>query len=147
MNDTVTYQTQLRVRYADTDAMGIVYYSKYLEYFEVARTEFLRACGLPYAKLEAIGYFLPVMESHAKYYRGAKYDELLTIAVRMPSQPSARLAIEYRVTNDDGELLVEGSTILAFVNRETGRPSRPPAAYIDALSTFALQNDQPRHVS
>ncbi len=142
-NKFVSYKCQLRVRYADTDAMGIVYYSKYLEYFEVARTEFLRACGLPYAALEELGFFLPVMEASAKYFRGAKYDEMLTIEVQMPAEPSARLSIDYKVLNEIGEMLVEGKTTLAFVDRKTNKPTRPPIQYREALRRFTTtQNEQ-----
>lgn len=138
----VKYRCHLRVRYADTDAMGIVYYSKYFEYFEVARTEFLRACGLPYAELEELGFFLPVMEAYAKYFRGAKYDEILTIEVEMPAEPSARLSIDYTILNEIGEVLVEGKTMLAFVDRTTNKPTRPPIQYREALARFtASQNE------
>jgi acyl-CoA thioester hydrolase len=139
----VTFQSRLRVRYADTDAMGIVYYAKYFEYFEVARTEFLRACGLPYAKLEELGYFLPVMEASARYFKGAKYDDLLTIEVRMPAEPGVRLAIDYSIVNESQEILVEGQTTLAFVDRNTNKPTRPPTEYREALKRFSeLEHNQ-----
>jgi acyl-CoA thioester hydrolase len=133
-NEMIEYECELRVRYADTDAMGIVYYSKYLEYFEVARTEMLRACGLPYAELESMGFYLPVMDASIKYYRGARYDDLLRIRVLMPSNPSPRLSINYRVmTAISKDLLAEGTTTLAFVDAKTGKPTRPPERYRDAL--------------
>ena len=136
----IEYRCQLRVRYADTDAMGVVYYSKYFEYFEVARTELLRACGLPYAKIEQIGFFLPVTKAAAQFIKGATYDELLTILVRMPSYPSPRLEITYEIFAANSDLLATGETTLAFVSRATGKPARPPQEYRDAVEQFKQSN-------
>src|SRR5437762_2730532 len=120
----ITHISKIRVRYADTDKMGVVYYGKYFEYFEVARTEFLRKCGLPYAEIEAAGYGLPVLDASAKYFRGAKYDDLLRITARMSCIPTPRLDIAYTVRLDStGELLAEGATTLVFVSTATGKPS------------------------
>ena len=141
LNDSfVEHVTHLRVRYADTDKMGVVYYGKYFEYFEVARTEMLRACGLPYAEIEADGYGLPVLEASARYMKGAKYDDLLRINVRMEAAVRARLVIDYGVYLEaTNELIAEGKTTLAFISTETGRPSRPPAIYATALTNYIEQ--------
>ncbi len=139
----VEHTSRIRVRYADTDKMGIVYYGKYFEYFEVARTELLRECGLPYSVIEAAGYGLPVSEASARYYRGAKYDDELRITARIPSIPGPRLAIDYEVRLAGGELLAEGKTTLVFVSNETGRPTRPPQIYKDALERYANSNAIP----
>jgi acyl-CoA thioester hydrolase len=126
------YVAELRVRYADTDKMGVVYYGKYFEYFEVARTEMLRDYGLPYADLEASGVMLPVSEASAKYLKGAKYDDLLRITCRMPHRTSPKLEISYEVRHN-GELLATGETTLVFVDAKTGRPVRPPKMYLDRV--------------
>jgi len=127
----------MRVRYADTDKMGIVYYGKYFEYFEVARTELLRACGLPYRTIEAAGYGLPVSEASARYYRGAKYDDELFITARIPSVAGPRLDIEYEVRiNGEEEIIAEGKTTLVFVSNETGKATRPPQIYKEALERY-----------
>jgi acyl-CoA thioester hydrolase len=132
--DRIHHVTHLRVRYADTDQMGIVYYGKYFEYFEVARTEMLRACGLPYASIEAAGFRLPVAEASAKYFRGAKYDDLLRVTASMKREPTTRLEIHYDVhLEETGELIAEGETMLVFVSTSTGKPSRPPEMYRRAL--------------
>jgi acyl-CoA thioester hydrolase len=123
---------ELRVRYADTDKMGVVYYGKYFEYFEVARTDMLREFGLPYVDLEASGVMLPVSEASAKYYKGAKYDDLLRITCRMPHRTSPKLEISYEVRCND-ELLATGETTLVFVDARTGRPVRPPKTYLDRI--------------
>jgi acyl-CoA thioester hydrolase len=136
----IEHTTLLRVRYADTDKMGIVYYGKYFEYFEVARTEMLRACGLPYSEIEKEGYGLPVLDASARYVRGAKYDDLLRITASMDASVTARLAIDYLVYLDTtNELVAEGSTTLGFVLSSTGRPARPPKVYHDALKAHIDQ--------
>ena len=134
--DWITYNAYLRVRYADTDKMGIVYYGKYFEFFEVARTEMLRELGLPYSEIEAAGFGLPVLEASAKYLSGAKYDDLLRVETRMPGHVSPRLAISYSVYRDStNELLATGETTLGFVQSATGRPTRPPKQYIELLES------------
>lgn len=138
-DSTFRYTAFLRVRYADTDKMGIVYYGKYFEYFEVARTEMLREMGLPYSEIEAAGYELPVLNASAKYLNGARYDDLLRIETEMPRVASPRLEIAYRVYRDaSGELLATGDTTLGFILRSTGRPARPPKNYLDILENTAL---------
>lgn len=133
-----TARTRLRVRYADTDKMGIVYYGKYFEYFEVARTEMLRGVGVAYADLEAAGYGLPVSKAAAEYFRGAKYDEELEIETRIPLESRAALEIVYRVhAVATGEIIATGSTTLVFISLKTGRPTRPPAAYVSAIKQHA----------
>lgn len=135
------YTTLLRVRYADTDKMGVVYYGKYLEYFEVARTEMLREYGLPYADLEAQGYMLPVSAANARYFKGARYDDLLAITATMEHRVSPALEIHYEVRrHGDPELLAEGSTTLVFVDARTSRPTRPPKYYIEKVEAFLSQN-------
>ena len=130
----IEHVTHIRVRYADTDQMGIVYYGKYFEYFEVARTEMLRACGLPYAEIEAAGFRLPVADASAKYLRGAKYDDLLRVTAHMDATPSTRLNIGYDVhLESTGDLIAQGHTTLVFVLTATGKPSRPPEIYKRAL--------------
>ncbi len=128
------HTAEIRVRYADTDKMGVVYYGKYFEYFEVARTEMLREYGLPYADLEASGIMLPVSEASAKYFKGAKYDDLLQITCKMPHRSSPKLEITYEVRrNGTSDLLATGETTLVFVDAVTGRPVRPPRQYTDRV--------------
>ncbi len=136
-SETIEHVTHLRVRYADTDQMGMVYYAKYFEYFEVARTEMLRACGLPYAEIEAAGFWLPVSEASAKYYRSARYDDVIHVTARMPRMVSPRLEIVYEACLDGtDELLAEGTTTLVFVSSKTGKPTRPPQIYREAIQRY-----------
>src|SRR5436305_15303721 len=114
---SIEHVSHIRVRYADTDQMGIVYYGKYFEYFEVARTEMLRACGLPYAEIERAGFRLPAADASAKYIRGAKYDDLLRVTASMNAIPSTRLEIHYDVHLDEtNQLIAQGETTLGFAS-------------------------------
>lgn len=140
--DTILYNAYLRVRYADTDKMGIVYYGKYFEYFEVARTEMLRELGLPYNEIEAAGYWLPVLDASARYISGAKYDDLLRVETRMPVTASPRLEISYSIYRDStNELLATGETTLGFISSTTGRPTRPPKHYTQLLESRTVIAD------
>lgn len=120
-------RTQINVRYAETDMMGIVYHGNYLPWFEVGRTTLLKECGVPYRELEAQGYFLPVIEMGAKFLRSALYDDNLTIITQLKERPVLRIHLEYEVRRGE-ELLVTGFTVHTFINK-AGEPVRPPPAF------------------
>ena len=124
----IVSRTQLTVRYAETDMMGVVYHGNYLPWFEVGRTTLLKEIGLSYRQLEAEGYRLPVLEVSAKYFRPALYDDTITVVTRLPERPVLRIRLEYEVRRGE-ELLATGSTVHAFIDR-SGRPVRPPAAAV-----------------
>ena len=118
MSDPVTsYDIEIRVRYAECDCMGVVHHSKYYEYFEMARTELLRAAGVRYRDCEERGVFFVVAKSACKYYKPARYDDLLKLEVRIARQTRARIDHEYKLYRD-GVLLCEATTTLACVNGE-----------------------------
>ena len=127
-------RTQLTVRYAETDMMGIVYHGSYLPWFEVGRTTLLKECGLPYRELEAQGYLLPVVELGAKFIRPALYDDTVNIITRLPERPLLRIRLEYEVRRGE-ELLVTGFTVHGFINK-AGEPVRPPAAFTEKMRTY-----------
>ena len=122
---------KVTVRYAETDMMGIVYHANYLPWFEVARTQLLREQGFPYRQLETDGYRIPVLEVAAKYLRPAVYDDTLTILATIKEKPLLRIRIEYEVRRGD-ELLATGFSTHAFCDL-TGRPTRPPAAFVTKM--------------
>lgn len=127
----------IRVRYADTDKMQFVYNGKYLEYFEVGRTEMLRDIGLPYVELEKLGYQLPLIEAGLKYKHAAKYDDLLEIKAILKDIKSAKIHIEYEITKmKSGELVAEGFTDHVFMKENTKRAVKPPQIYIEKLAPF-----------
>jgi acyl-CoA thioester hydrolase len=116
----------VRVRYAETDAMGWVYYANYFSYFEVGRTALMRRAWKPYRELEREGLWLPVVESGCRYRRGARYDDLLRIRTRLTLSSPARLRFDYRVTREpDEELLAEGFTVHCFATPD-GKPCSVP---------------------
>ena len=119
--------SQVTVRYAETDMMGIVYHGSYLPWFEIGRTTLLREHGLPYRQLEQQGYFLPVLEVQVKYHRPALYDDVLTIVTTLADKPSLRICLSYQVLRGD-TLLASGHTLHAFIDRQ-GKPVRPPAEF------------------
>jgi acyl-CoA thioester hydrolase len=130
----ISTRTQITVRYAETDMMGIVYHANYLPWFEVARTQLLREQGFPYRQLETDGYRLPVLEVAAKYRRPALYDDTLTIVATIREKPLLRIRIDYEVFRGD-ELLATGQSAHAFCDL-TGRPTRPPAAFVVRMNAL-----------
>jgi len=127
-------ETVIRVRYADTDQMKMVYYAKFFEYFEQGRSDLLRSMGLPYPEIEEMGYYLPVVEAHARYLKSARYDDAIRVKTIVKEMPQARIRIEYELTNDDTkDIIAEGHTIHSFVNASTGRPTRAPERFLEAL--------------
>ena len=129
-------ETEIRVRYGETDQMGYVYYGKYAEYYEVGRTELLRELDFSYKELEEQGVLLPVIEMKIKYYRAAKYDDLLTIVTKIEDLPSARIRFVYEVFNQNEEKLNDGEVTLVFTKAETRRPTRPPESLLEKLEPF-----------
>lgn len=130
----ITNVTTIRVRYADTDQMKQVYYGKFFEYFEQGRSDMLRAIGLPYSRVEEMGFFLPVIEAHAEYRRPVRYDDEIQIVVMLRERPVARIRLDYEVRRGgDAEPLATGYTIHGFVNATTGKPTRAPAQFVEAI--------------
>jgi acyl-CoA thioester hydrolase len=128
----IEYAYKTRVYYRDVDQMGIVYYTRYLEYFEAARTELLRSIGFNVTKIEQMGYFLPVIACHCNYKQSAKFDDGLNIITKINELPRSSMKIEYEVFNSEKILLVFGYTIHSFVN-SIGKAVKPPKLLIDKL--------------
>ncbi|MEX2573766.1 MAG: thioesterase family protein [Balneolaceae bacterium] len=130
-----SYSHRLRSRYGETDQMGYVYYGRYLEFFEVARTEMIRDLGLPYSKLEEQGIMLPVVDAALEYKSPVFYDEEMTLKVMIYDRPAVRLFTYYHVyTSRQEDPHVLGQVTLAFSDRETRRPRRAPGNFLDRLS-------------
>jgi len=125
--------TRLRARYADTDRMGVVYYANYLVWFEVARTEWLRATGWSYREMEHDGVALPVIEAHCEYRQPAQYDDEVDVAAHATLVTPVRVRFDYEVTRAaDGRLAAVGYTVHAAVGAD-GRPRRLPARVVEML--------------
>lgn len=131
-----TAETQIRVRYAETDQMSYVYYGNYAMYFEVARVEAMRSVHFSYKLMEEEGVMMPVLESYFKYHKPGKYDELLTIKTKIPVMPGVRIRFEYEVFNEQSELITDGWTTLAFLKKDTHQPTRPPQNLLALLKPF-----------
>jgi acyl-CoA thioester hydrolase len=122
----LTAASRVRVRYAETDTMGIVYYANYFVWFEVGRTDLLRDAGWSYREMEADGYLLPVLEANCVYRQSAKYDEELDVRTTGALLSPVRVKFTYEVVRSiDNELLATGFTVHAAIDRE-GRPCRLP---------------------
>jgi acyl-CoA thioester hydrolase len=134
-------ETQVRVRYAETDQMGYVYYGNYPMYYEVARVEAFRKLGFPYKNLEEMGIGMPVLDMNIKYHSPGKYDELLTLKVKLLEMPTARIKFLYEIFNETGKMINEGSTTLVFMKMENGRPVRLPQIMHDLLIPFFSEKD------
>lgn len=128
------FEHPMRSRYGETDKMGYVYYGRYLEYFEVARTEMIRAAGIPYSQLEEAGFMLPVLESKIQYKAPVFYDELMSIRVLLYELPSVRLNTWYEIrTGGGGRLHTLGSVTLCFVDAQTRRAVKAPGFFVDGV--------------
>jgi len=133
-----SYSHHLRSRYGETDQMGYVYYGRYLEYFEVARTELIRNLGLPYSKMEEEGIMLPVVDAAAEYKSPVYYDEEMEVKVLIYDIPMVRLFTYYQVyTGRQEEPHVLGRVTLAFSDSKTRRPCRAPKGFLEKLKSFS----------
>ena len=126
--------TEIRVRYAETDKMGVVYHGNYFTWFEVGRVRLLDEVGLPYRELEASGYRLPVLEATARFHRPASFDDRLTIKTCIREKPLVRMNIDYEVWKDDTLVCTE-TTRHAFVDKN-GAPARPPIEFTQRIRAY-----------
>ncbi len=133
--------TQLRVRYAETDQMNVVYYGNYAQYFEVGRVESIRQLGYTYKDMEASGIIMPVVEFHVKYLRSATYDDLLTIKTQIRELPeSYRIEFFQEVYNEEKKLLAAGKVVLYFLNAKTWERTTVPEEMKKKLLPFFENN-------
>lgn len=128
--------SKIRVRYGETDQMGVVYHGNYALYFEIARTEALRQVGITYKNIEANGVMMPVVNLTMNYKKPAKYDDELTVKAIFRSMPTVKSVIEYEVWNDAEELLCTGETTLVFVDMQTNKVTRCPEALAGKFAPF-----------
>lgn len=131
-----TSETFVRVRYAETDQMGYVYYGNYAMYYEVGRVESLRRLGLTYKELEAMGIMMPVLETHTKFRAPARYDELLRIQTTVKEKPGVRIMFFYEIYNEHNKLINEGETQLVFIDMKSNKPCRAPEAMMNVLAPY-----------
>lgn len=130
--------TEITVRYAETDAMGVVHHATYPIWFEIARTDYIKKIGLSYAEMERGGVMLPVTAITVKYHQPARYDDRLTVTASITRLTPARVEFEYKLTRD-GELLTEGTSSHAFVSSRTFKPLNFKAAMPDFFETLTRE--------
>lgn len=131
-----SFSHQLRSRYGETDQMGYVYYGRYLEYFEVARTEMIRSLGMPYSSLEEKGIMLPVIHTSIDYKAPIYYDELMEIKVHLFDLPAVKLETYYEIFTDrSADPHALGKVSLCFMKEQNRKPCRAPASFLESLSS------------
>ena len=128
-----TQEINIRVRYGETDKMGVVYHANYAQYLEVARVEWLRNLGVSYRWMEENGVMLPVISLHIDYKNPARYDDLLTVKVGLKKSPSVKIEFEYEIRDENDRILVLANTVLAFINSHTGKPIKCPDYIMEKL--------------
>ena len=132
-------ETQLRVRYAETDQMNVVYYGNYAQYFEVGRTESIRQLGFTYKDMEAMGVIMPVVEMHCRYLRTAHYDDLLTVKTTLKELPADhKIEFHQEVFNENKKLLTVGRVVLYFVTATGMQKTTMPVQLYDKLKPFFI---------
>jgi len=126
-------EIKFRVRYGETDQMGVVYHGNYAQYFEIGRTEWLRKIGFSYKEMEKNGIMLPVVDLSIKYKKSACYDDLIKVKTRLVKKPTAKIEFEYEIVNENNEILTTGNSVLVFMDVNKNRPTRCPDYILDQL--------------
>ncbi len=133
-----TETVNVRVRYSETDQMGVVYHGSYVPYFEVGRVEWLRSKGLSYKKLEESGVGLPIVNININYKRPARYDDLLTIRTRVNFFEGVKIQFYSEIFSESNQLLTTAEVLLVFVDLTTGKPCQPDEAIKNLLDSLVL---------
>lgn len=128
-----TSNSFVKVRYAETDQMAVVYHGNYAQYLELARIEWLDTLGISYKKMEEEGVMLPVYNLNITYKKSAVFDDEIRIETTLRKIPSARIIFDYKIYNSNEDLLTIASTELVFINVKTNRPMRCPSYILDKL--------------
>jgi acyl-CoA thioester hydrolase len=129
----ITRDVPIRVRYNETDQMGIVHHSNYIFYYEVARTELMRSLGTSYREMEERGALLVIRDVRSHFIAPAYYDEILTVRVSIREMPTVKVSFDFEILNPAGELIHTGEVVLACVDKVTRRPKRAPEWFVKLL--------------
>ena len=125
--------TKTRVRYSETDQMGVVYHGNYAQFFEMGRTEWLRSLGVTYKDMEKSGIILPVVSINLIFIKSALYDDILTIHTFLKKEPMVKIEFNYEIKNQLDELICTGSSVLAFIDTKNMKPTRCPDYLLKGL--------------
>jgi len=127
------HTSKTRIRYSETDQMGLVYHGNYAQFFELGRTEWLRSLGITYKDMETNGIILPVISLKCNFIKSALYDDILTITTFLKKEPLVKIEFDYEITNQNNELICKGNTVLAFMNKKTMKPTSCPTYLLKGL--------------
>ena len=129
----ITHEYSFRVTYPDTDRMGTVHHANYVKYYETARWELFRSIGLPYSSIEELGVMCPVIRMNFRFVKITRYDELLTVKTTLKAIKGVRIWFEYKLYNEQNELINEAETELAFVGLNDWKPCKAPDVLLKAI--------------
>lgn len=127
-------EISFRVRYSETDQMGVVYHGNYPQYLEMGRVEWLRTLGISYKSMEESGIILPVISLSVNYIKSAVYDDLLTVRTIIRKKPMVKIEFDYEISNEQGDLLAKANTVLAFMDAKKNRPVKCPDYLLEKLN-------------
>jgi acyl-CoA thioester hydrolase len=133
-NQIKSDEIQIRVRYGETDQMGVVYHGNYALYLEMGRIEWLRKLGVSYKKMEENGIMLPVVSMSLNFKKSACYDDLINVKTQLKNQPTAKIEFDYEITSENGQILALANVVLAFIDMKTNRPVRAPQYILDVIN-------------
>lgn len=128
-----SHNTYVKVRYAETDQMGVVHHGNYADYLELARLDWLDKLGISYKSMEKEGVMLPVYELHFKFIKSALFDDELKIVTKLLKIPSVKIEFDYEIYNQGGELLTTANTVLVFMDTQSRKPIRCPEYILEKL--------------
>ncbi|SDL45529.1 acyl-CoA thioesterase [Kriegella aquimaris] len=131
------YEISFRVRYGETDQMGVVYHGNYPQYLEMGRVEWLRSLGISYREMEKSGVMLPVISLCVNYKKSALYDDLITVKTQLKKIPLVKIEFDYEISNEAGEILATANTVLAFIDMKTNRPIKCPDYILEKIKTIS----------
>ncbi len=127
-------EIQIRVRYGETDQMGVVYHGNYALYLEIGRIEWLRKLGVSYKKMEESGIMLPVVSMSLNFKKSACYDDLINVKTQLKNRPTAKIEFDYEITSENGQIIALANVVLAFIDMKTNRPVRAPQYILDLIN-------------
>ena len=127
------HTTEIRVRYGETDQMGVVYHGNYAQYLEVSRVEWLRSLDISYKKMEDDGIMLPVVNLNIFFKKPAVYDEVLSVKTKLRQKPGLKITIDQEIFNENGDLITTSEITLVFVNMKSKRPMSCPGHLLKKL--------------
>ena len=135
----ITDKTYFRVSYSDTDQMGFMHHSNYFRYYETARWELFRSIGIPYPEIEEEDVILPVINASVKFLKPAFYDQKIRVDTMLKSLKGARIVLDYKAVNEDGEIINEAQITVACVSKKTGKACYPSKKMKDVLNTLLIK--------